>query len=448
MTNPIQNIRHDEVDKSYRDRKLAELSDVSLFRSVIDVIERPKRQTSSFSLHIPMETMARFRLLSHISGAPERDGARKQAVAMASVYEMLSDEVPAPPLPDQLGEPEPHLQRLLAAIEAGDVEGADEYAGCLARVATTEQFMGPFAEATLCHLGAAAHAPIFVGLAHRVGPALPTSTLLAGVARGLAEESSHRIRLAPTPRLSTPGEHDLGSVHTAFHRGLLRAPLVLPPESGGIRALVQRTMARDSPESTFADAMEKTLGSGESVSFGRWYAAMGGLVSAAARLMIDEVEEDAKYYWSHCLTIPQGIWAIGPSLVDRTRALRVASELALGFRSTRGRNEVDGELALPRTHGSLSDALMASPRDAAAVAFHTSPSSIPQLREQLALEASHRSDAHLVKYVLACLDCAAMDPQRAALYHAAAAYLTSLWVREIPADQLPEHLHDHRRPGT
>ncbi len=38
MTNPIQNIRHDEVDKSYRDRKLAELSDVSLFRSIIDVI--------------------------------------------------------------------------------------------------------------------------------------------------------------------------------------------------------------------------------------------------------------------------------------------------------------------------------------------------------------------------------------------------------------------------
>src|SRR5690349_6503835 len=119
--------------------------------------------------------------------------------------------------------------------------------------------------------------------------------------------------------------------------------------------------------------------------------------------------------------------------------------MTLGFRSSLGSKDVVDEVQLPTCDLPLYDALVAGSREAAAVAYHTGPDGYSQLREQLYVEASKRNDAHLVKYTVQCLDCAVMDPARAPLFHAAAAYLVSIWVREIPEDHLVEHLHSTTR---
>ena len=66
------------------------------------------------------------------------------------------------------------------------------------------------------------------------------------------------------------------------------------------------------------------------------------------------------------------------------------------------------------------------------------------MRTELATQAAIRNDAHLVKYTLACLDVATMDPAYARLYHAAAAYLVSVWMATTPAESLLENLATDR----
>lgn len=447
MSNPIRNIRFDEIDRAYEVRGLDRLPDAELFEHVIEIASRPKRETSSYSLHIGMETMARFRLLARMPGAAMRTWARKQIVAMAATYEHLSEDIPAPELPTHTNDVEHYLGRLLEAIAAGEVDDADKYACILARIATAEQIAGPLADATLPDLGAAGHTPIFLSLARRLDAAAPTLFMLPNIARGLAEEINAQIRdgaIQPAPSVAKSSADTLGveSLHTAFYRGLLLAPRIGAPPSPGISALVLHTL-HNSPA---PEAMNHALGlvSGELSRF-HWHAAMSGVIAGSARLMLEEDPKYAKYYWTHCLTIPQGVWALGSVLGDRLRALQVACTMALGFRSSLGGKQIDGPLQLPAYEGSLSEALKVGSLEAAAVAYRMPAESLTQMREQLAVDASLRNDAHLVKYTLQCLDCAAMDPARAPLFHAAAAYLVSIWVREIPSDKLTEQLHSPKR---
>ncbi|MDD9964997.1 MAG: hypothetical protein OXR73_02130, partial [Myxococcales bacterium] len=417
------------------------------FERVIELVARPKRRTNSYALHIGMETMARFRLLCRLSGQTRREWARKQAVAMASAYQHLDEDLPAPPPAVGGGSKNP-LERLLAAVDVGEVDDADRYAGSVASQMTSDLLIGPLANATLAHLGAAGHAPIFLSLAHRVGTALPTMTMLPTIARGLAEGTQHRLGPASVeddqqlPGVDRPEEGE--SIYDAFNGALLRAPHVGPAAAGGIRATVEHAMRHTGP----ALAIEQPLR--------RWtrdraptraaaHAALAGVVAGAARLMLEEPRRDAKYHWTHCLTIPQGVWALSPVLEDRTMALRVATTLAVAFVATKGKSEIRGPLDLPDGGCPLAEALTEDPTLAAAAAWQTPPEAVGQVHEQLAFEASARNDAHLVKFVLACLDGAAMNRRDAPLYRAAAAYLTSIWVREVPADQLPEHLHSRTR---
>lgn len=441
MGNPLGNIGHDRVEQCYADRAMGRLSDLQLLELAIDRIARPKRRISSYSLHVGMEALARFGLLAQIPGDTLREAARKQVVAMVSAYERLDEDIPVPELGGEFADPERHLEQLLEAIAAGDVDEADKQACILGRTTTLAAIVGPFTDRTLALLGAAGHAPIFSSLALRAGPALPSLRLLPGVARSLAEQVDKQVRFEPASAGIHSASVDAESIRESFEQALLSAPRIGAPKSGFIAALVEHAMADDVP----ARAMTAAFARLSSPSGLVWHAAIGGLVGGAARVMIDELEDHAKYYWSHCLTIPQGIWALGPVLGDRSQALRVASVMALGFRSTRGGKPIDGALELAPIDASLDEALTVGPREAAAVAYHTPTDAVAHLREQLAGEASLRNDAHLVKYVLACLDCARMDPARAPLFHAAAAYLTGVWVREVPAARLHEHLHDPNR---
>src|SRR5690349_11691433 len=224
MNNPVRNIRVEEVERTYLDRGLDRLSDVQLLECAIEIASRPKRNTTSYSLHIGMETMARYMLLPRMPSAERRSWARMQMVAMASTYEHLGEDIPAPTLPSTFQDPEHHLAHLLDAITAGDADAADVQASILARIATAGLIAGPFLDRTMQDLGAAGHAPIFLSFARKIGLAAPTLAMLPNVARGLAEEIDKQAWFTSPQAnsnasgLATPT--DVESIREAFCRGL------------------------------------------------------------------------------------------------------------------------------------------------------------------------------------------------------------------------------------
>ena len=95
-----------------------------------------------------------------------------------------------------------------------------------------------------------------------------------------------------------------------------------------------------------------------------------------------------------------------------------------------------GGADLPDTKSSFTDALKAGPEEAAGAVLAAEAGGLRDLRRTIVREAVIRSDAHLVKYVLACMDSAAIYPPAERLFHAAAAYLLAIWIRETPEEEL------------
>ena len=88
----------------------------------------------------------------------------------------------------------------------------------------------------------------------------------------------------------------------------------------------------------------------------------------------------------------------------------------------------------------VAEALAAGPDVAAAAAFHAGAGpSAGEVAGVLATMASRSHDAHRVKYTLACLDAASLDPTAQPLYLAAAASLNGWWIeRGDDSDPRPD----------
>jgi hypothetical protein len=122
--------------------------------------------------------------------------------------------------------------------------------------------------------------------------------------------------------------------------------------------------------------------------------------------------------------MPQATLGIADRTSDPQRAVAVAATYVLGFRSTLGRATLDPEwqpTAAPAPAGEL---LTHGPAAAAAAVWHT-PN--PDHVRDIVTYAALHEDAHLAKYVLACLDAAREDPGAGALFLSAAAYLAAWW---------------------
>lgn len=153
-----------------------------------------------------------------------------------------------------------------------------------------------------------------------------------------------------------------------------------------------------------ADSARALLGdvSGDPVAGGR------ALSRVAAWSMLQEPTTYVPYGWTHTLTIPQAVMSLD---IDPSLAVAVAGTQVIGFRASMGSLRLDPDLPVP---------------------------AIDPLRiADLATNASRHSDAHLVKYTLACFDAAAADPEMANLYMAAASRLSSWWATQ-PQDSFFE----------
>jgi hypothetical protein len=395
---------HDDYDRA----GLAALSDAQLFDRAAAVVATPKQApASSFVLHTPLELMARRLLLPFVP--PEhRRAARQRIVWVAAQYERAGDPAPLVPVRRAASVPAARAA-LLAALDAGDVEGVDAAAISLMHDATADEVLA-LAAPTVDRLGAAGHAPIGFFLAGRTMPVSRSAIhLLRPLLHELAREPKLRVRwvdeaaapsgdgstltaaLAGTPRLGLPGSNFI-------------FPIVHQVDAGGLaRERLDRTRPADGT------------------------AAATATLRVAAHSMLQDDADVAPYGWTHCLTLPHAIFELLPWLPDPHRAAAVAATYVVGFRAAEGAHPIDPHWVPEPTAVPLVPALDAEPGVAAASWYHAGDEAVAVALPQLIGRVAAHEDAHLVKYTLACLAAAERDPAQRALYRAATAYLVAWW---------------------
>jgi hypothetical protein len=377
-------------------------------RACLAEVSKTKRVHDSFAMHAPLELMARMRIDSACQSAwseATRGVARLQAVATALAYReqgLLASQTDAP------GHAGHGIQSMQAAIDAGDVQGAQAAAKQVALSHFPLDVIKALAPDWSLRLACGAHAALFLShLAHVVEavPSLAAQALqaLPLYAGELARAPMHRV---PAERLQANAPTRPGSAPEA--PGALRTALLAL--RGSIQAIVQQAldagMARDlMPLIPQAQALE----SSESL----WLACMAAVCEVPLRSMLEDAPAKAKYGWTHALTLPMAAWHLASlGALERHQALAMATLQVAAFRA------VIGSGALPAK--------------AMAPALSGGEPVMDETFEGLFAQACTRPDAHLVKYVLACQDLGQMAPSLEGLGCLAAKHLTAIWVQEQP----------------
>ena len=387
------------------------LSDAQLTDSVADRLQHPKADgVTSFTLHAPLELLARTALLAYVE-ADARDAARDRLAWLGQAYADAGDEVgePGSRAYDDVANAVDHLT---AAINAGDLDDADATASWLADWATPVELSRALADDVIPRLSAAGHGSILLYLLPRVAPrSRAASRPLRGLVRELARNPDwgltwHQDRTAPPPS-------DGGDLVAA-----LRRPRS-PGDPGSDFIFPTMSIVEQS-----GLAEELLDGPTRTVSLVQ---ASQDLLRLAAASMVQDDPAAAPYGWSHCLTMPQAVLGLARSGAATTGpAVAVAATFVLGFRATQGTVEVDPGWSPPATGDAL-EALDGTPQDAAAGAWHATNGERAAVVARLASRAAAHEDAHLAKFTLACFDAARDDPGATRLFLAAAASLGAWW---------------------
>ena len=109
----------------YKDRALGELSDAEIFDQVCPIVARPPvRDPTSFTLHAPLEVMARYGLLRLVDPS-DRELARLQMVASAAVYGHQVDSMPAPTRMYSFPDATRAAEELASTFASGDADAME-----------------------------------------------------------------------------------------------------------------------------------------------------------------------------------------------------------------------------------------------------------------------------------------------------------------------------------
>jgi hypothetical protein len=336
-------------------------------------LARPREAPAdSFVLHASLELMARAVLLDLVPDELRR-GTRLRIASLVERYEAAGDPVEAPA---RVTPPDPAraVRDLVAAIGESDLDEVDRQAAWLGAHVSPVDLRRRLGPAVAPALGAAAHTPIGLHLLGR-SPWIDGS-VLRGSLRELARDPGWRMEVDGLAVGSRPLEEVL-----------LSAPLLGPAGSDFIRPMVARGAA--AAARLLVDVSADNA------------AAARAVCRVAAWSMLQERDDHVPYGWTHTLTIPQAVLSIG---LDPRTAVAVAGTEVIGFRASMGTRVLDPGWDVP-----------ASPPDAF---------------DDLVAWAALHHDAHVVKYVVACLDAAAADPGASSLYAAAATRLAAWWWAE------------------
>ena len=401
------------------------VSDRLLVEHAARVIGVPRAEVigdrHSFVLHAPLELLARAALLPYV-GARARDRARRRIMALVDEY-----EASGPPRFAGRRTDFPSIaaagDALRAAMGSGDHDGADDAAAWLGDHAGPSDIRALLAPVLLPCLEAAGHANIHLALLERTQPQGVPGQLLRHVVHAATSTS-------PLAMAVPPIRVDAGRAHGASERivsALAAVRPIAPPASHFIAPLVLHAEAAG----VFEALLDET---------GRFTApapADHTLLRFASQAMLQGPPEQAPYGWTHCLTLAQAPLLVAERGADVAVATFVAAAYLAAHWACHGHGRLDFDHVPARVDLSLDDALATGPQAAAAVAWHHPHPSV--VAGVLASRASVHHDAHRVKYTLACLDAAALDPPAARLHLAAAAYLASWWQHAgDPSDPRPD----------
>ncbi len=442
MYNVLSGIDPKKVETEYKSRDLDQLTDHQLFGLIAENVSEPTENGSSFTMHAPLQLLARKRLLPFVK-PDERRMARMQMVSLCARYQAQGPTI-APPqqlidLPNRWNA----IDQLQSAITEGDVERADCLCVSMCRQFDYQVLLEAIVGKSIRTLACAAHAHIGVHNLTAMGAEGGDSSLklIREMIRGFAQDTDVMIQdeFFDLVELETGGsnpEVDILSIESELGDAIDHLPRLRQKlESLAIRNVVQ--------VGEEAQLLKDFLPRIPPMSKEQLNQVLLNLtLNTAVQSMLQENTEFSKYGWTHCLNLPQAAWSLSPIIPEDIQMPLVTLSWVLGFRAALSQADFSYHFEPPKVSGSFSEALHSSPSDAASVAWHTAPEHRLDMVTEIATQASIRRDAHLVKYVRACIDGCWMNPQKAHLYLAGAAYLTSLWMSEHQNQSLMSILNE------
>ncbi len=441
----------DEIDPknlvdAYAGRRLGDLSDREIIRAAADIISQPGEGMSSFTLHAPLELLARSGLLPLV--APEdRELARLQIVTSASVYQRGTKALPRPAAVAPFGDFDTARSELARVFSAGDEAGLEAVILSMAQEFSTAGLVHTLTPLLLPTLTAASHSHIGLWLLLRHGAAGDPADagLLRAAARMLAADPKGRLQSfagltaihdgAAKPLKKTPAQ-----VESFVLERLASPEKAEERKTRGIRGLMEAAEGEGTADREFGEFIRHDL-TDEQIT-----AAFRAALRASAHAMLQDDVGSAKFGWSHCLTLPQA--AFGLSSLGKERKLGLAATLvwATAYRTVLSKKKtLDFAYRPKKVTASLREALHGTPDEAAGRFWHLQPDEQATARRLLASEAAVRNDQHLAKYTRACFDMCSLDPTQWRLYFASAAKLCALWIAETPREKISDRLSDGRR---
>ncbi len=430
------------VVDAYQARDLAALSDAGLYREVGAIVSRPpERGMTSFTLHAPLEVMARYGLL-RLADPADRELARLQMVVSASAYgagvKPLGPPAAIKPFPD-LTVASAEFAR---TFKQGDPDGMEALVLQIARQFGTASLVRLLTPLALPTLTGASHSHIGLWLLLRHGETadVADASLLRAAARAIAADPGEQMK--SFSGMAIESDKPLAITPSQIEQEIL-TKLSNPPKgtlgSQSIRGLVEAGERTGNADALFGDFIRHDL------SRAQIDAAFRAVLRVCAHSMLQDDIQQAKYGWTHCLTLPQSACGLSSLNTDRKLALAAALVWITAYRSVLSKRALDFNWTPARTKdATVLEALHSSPQVAAARVWHADEAELPEIRRTLATQASIRNDIHLVKYTRACFDMGSFDPMYSQLYLAAAAHLCALWIGECPRDTLLKNLLEGR----
>jgi len=202
------------VVDEYKDRALGELSDAELFDQVFPIVARPPvRGLTSFTLHAPLEVMARYGLMRLVNPT-ERELARLQMVASASVYGHQVESMLAPARVYSFPDANTAAGELARTFTSGNADGMEALVLSVASQFGTMSLVNLLTPLALPTLTGASHSHIglWLLLRHAELAGVEDASLLRAAVRALAADPTGQMKsfqgmsIEGTQRLETSPE--------------------------------------------------------------------------------------------------------------------------------------------------------------------------------------------------------------------------------------------------
>ncbi len=385
---------------------------------------------SSFTLHAPLELLARYGLLPLVEPG-QREAARLQMVASAARYQAESTPIVTPKAQKEFPDEATAQAEFAQAFKAGQRDELESLMLHYAQqfgVASLVRVLTPLALPTLT--GAShSHIGLWLLLRHGRTSDLGDAGLLRTASRSLSNSPQSQLRsfsgmqLAGDQKLNQTPEQIEDEITSKLVSGKSDKPMI-----SSMQGLFNAGEATGKADSLFTDFIRSDLTS-EQID-----AAFRAVLRVCAHNMLQHNTSFSKFGWSHCLTLPQAACGLSSFNIDRKLALASTLVWITSYRFVMSDHPLDIHWTPDQVPGgpNLLEALQTSPTIAAARVWHADEHELPAIKQTLATQASIRTDQHLIKYTRACLDMVAFDPAYERLYLAAAAHLCGVWVKEKP----------------